>query len=466
MKPRVLAILAAITGLVLLIAILATRGTGTPATTPRAADHTSPTRVGEHLFPDLRANADNIVALRVSQADASAHIVRDPGTSNWRVATLGGYPANPDRVRDTVRSIVDAKVLDIKTTRRESHAAIGLESPANAGARSILVEAFDAQGSPMARLILGDIAPSATTTFDPSATSRFVRRADEDQTYLVAGRFPADPSPTAWVVRSILEIPASRVRQVRIAHPDGHTLIASREDQSRDVTLQDIPQGRTVSDPVQVSRLAQALAFLTLDSVRPAGDAESLGGFEAATTFDLITFDHLLIRAHVIRVADEFWSTLQAMPEPIQPADRAPATSRADGSVSAPAANTEISIDDPMPEEPKDRTPSNPPTSANSTDLTDEPSRAAAREQADALNARFAPWIFRLTPTKGEQLTLTLEDVLTPSPIQGPALPAAEDPQDPSPAPQPAPLPATPATQPQTDPGIDPAKVLFPDSRN
>jgi hypothetical protein len=243
MKPRVLAILAAVTAGVLLIAFLATRGGSSSNGGDSSGDHATST--GDYLFPDLRTNADAIVELHVSQADKSARIVRDAGSNDWRVATLGGYPANAERVRDTVRSLVDAKIIEKKTARKESHAAIGLDDPAAVGTRAVLVEAINAEGKPLARLVLGDVAPSAAPNFDPNSTARFVRRADEDQSYLVVGRFPADPSSTAWVVRSIIEIPASRVREVRITPPTGTgpgtSLAASRQSRSRRARAQRHP---------------------------------------------------------------------------------------------------------------------------------------------------------------------------------------------------------------------------------
>jgi hypothetical protein len=473
MKPRVLGILAAVTAGVLVVGVLATRsGNGTPGNSSAPSGRGEPSRAsgtnaapvasGEYLFPALRANADAIVELHISQGDKAARIVRAPGANEWQVATLGNYPANADRVRDTVRSMVDAKVIERKTARKESHAAIGLEDPAAAGARSIRVDAVDTQGNALARLVLGDIAPTATPNLDPNTSARFVRRVDEDQSYLVAGRFPADPSSTAWVVRSILEIPGTRVREVRITPAVGEGLVASREAAAGELAIQDIPTGRTVKDQTQVARLAQALAFLTLEDVKPASEGANL---DNATTFDAITFDHLLIRVRVSKVGDDYWARIEALPEPMPTPSTTQATS--DGVASAPAANTEVSIDDPSPD-------TTPPETA---DTTSDPSRDAARAEAEQLNAKLAPWIFKLNATKGAQLTSTLDDFLTPSPIQGPELPIA--PPAPEPATEPAPLPAivppntnpstnpgtSPDTQPGTDPGIDPAKKLFPDSR-
>ena len=444
MKPRVLGILAAATAGVLGVAFLATRAGNQSG--PSARDSSSAAS-GEFLFPQLRAGADAIVELRVSHGDTSARIVRDAGTNTWHVASLGNYPANPDRVRDTVRSMVDSKIVERKTARKESHATIGVDDPGAAGARSILLEAVDAQGKPVARLILGDVAPSAAANFDPSTSARFVRRADEDQSYLVTGRFPADPSPTAWVVRTIVEIPASRVREVRVTPAMGEPLVASRDSATSELTLRDIPTGRSVKDQTQVARLAQALAFLTLEGVKPASDAAALGGFDGVPTFDLLTFDHLLLRAHVAKHAEEFWVRLEALPEPTTAAS---VQTNDQGTVSAPSANGEISLDDPAP------APAQPAPAADAKDAT----RDAARAEADALNAKLAPWIFRVAAAKGEQLLTTLNDVLTPAAIQGPEQPPSEVAP---PATAPAPIPSI--APPPAEPDSDPAKKLFPDSR-
>lgn len=470
MKPRVLGILAAITAGTLLVGVLVTRGGGSPARSAGAgASGTGALiAIGEELFPGLRTAAAEIVEVRVTQGDKAATIVRDPGSTQWRVTTLGSYPANAERVRDLVRAMVEAKVLERKTALKQSHGAIGLSDPSSPDARSILVEAFDTQGTALARVVLGDIVPGATPTFDPNATTRFVRRADEDQSYLVGGRFPADPSSTAWVVRSVLEVPGARVREVRITPPVAESaaarrggVVASREREADELAIQDIPTGRSVRDQTQVARLAQAFAFVTLEDVKPASDAATLGGFEDATTFEAVTFDHLLVRARVVTRGEEYWAIFEALPEPMV---REVPVPRSDGGVSAPAANTEVSIDDPVTE----AAPTNADEPGGATETagaeSTDPSREAARAEAAAINARLAPWIFRLNASKGAQLAATLEDLLTPSAIQGPELPASPSPEagaagvDEA-APIPSPAPET------TEPGVDPAEILFPASR-
>lgn len=441
MKPRTLGVLAAITGGVLAAAYFATRGEGGSSSAAQGA------KADEFLFPGLRAGADSIVELRVSQGTKAARITREQGKNEWRVATLGGYPANGERVRDTVRALVEARIIERKTARKESHASIGLEDPAGESARSVLVEAIGADGKALARLVLGDVAPSASTRFDPSAMQRFVRRADEDQSYLVGGRFPADPSSTAWVSRSIGEIPGSRVREVRIARAGDEGVVASRADASAELAIQDVPTGRSIKDPTAVPRLAQALAFLTLEDVKPASESATLGDFDGGTVFEAITFDHLMVRARVLKVGEEYWTRLEAMVEP----EPAAATATGDqGAVSAPSANAEVSIDDVAPAE-----------QAKAGAPRDPAKVAAAAAEAEKLNAGWSGWVFRLASSKGEQLTATLDDFLTPSPIQGPE-PLAPAPEEAAPA-SPAPIPAVAPDAPAE--GVDPAKQLFPDSR-
>lgn len=450
MKPKVLAILAAATGAVLLVGVLATRGTGGSAPDATKGQIGDVMKAGDALFPDLRANAEAIVELRVSQGERVARIVRDDGSNDWRVATLGGYPANSERVRDTVRSMVEAKVLERKTARKESLAAVGLDDP-DSSSRAILVEAIDAKGNALAKLVLGDLATPSTPTFDPNNTSRFVRRGDEDQSYIVGGRFPADPASTAWVVRSIIEIPGERVREVQIAPASGAGLIAARDKAGDELVLRDVPVGRTIKDQTQIARLAQVFAFLTLESVSSADDPAFANDFDAATTFDVTTFDHLRIRARVTERDGAYWAKLEAAPEPVA-SPAAPA--RNEGEASAPAANTEVSIDDPPPSGDSS-------VSGGGEPSNQHPSRDAARAEAAILNAKLAPWIFRLSQSKGEQLTLTRDDVLTPAAVQGPELPVPQTQEPPAVAPAPLPSPA-PA---ESEPGVDPAKVLFPDSR-
>lgn len=327
--------------------------------------YSGPLEIGAYVFPGLRGRAAEVVALRFTQGEMVALVRRNAasaavhegegrgegvgegggeggaktkvdrdGERGWQVETLGGYPANLDRVRDTFRSLVDAKVLGQKTAISARYQAIGVEDPASAEATSVMLEALDMKGNVLAGLIVGNSTSAAGAAAGAAGGSgvgggvggefaRFVRRAGEAQSYVVSGRFPVDSRPTSWVDRTVLDLAGARIRKVEIRTQNStssasgvllsEALVLSRASAKEAVFVVENAQGgRTVKDETELSRIGSALSFVTLEDVRRVkkdeakdgvGDADKAIDFADATTYTMTTFDHVVIRARVVSIA-------------------------------------------------------------------------------------------------------------------------------------------------------------------
>ena len=283
MTRRSLQVLAAVvTGLVLLLIVLQSTDDG-DGTTRRL------------LLPGFDAVANDATEIRILGADDAGTVTIRRAEQRWVVAERAGYPADIGKLRQLIIALAEAEVVEEKTSNPEHYARLGVDSPADGGAGSLLTVA--GPGHSFA-VILGNTA---------QGRYRYVRVADQPVTLLI-DRNPEVPSAASdWLQPDILDIGSARIQQVSILHADGESIVLRKQDAEQDnFDVLDVPDGRELSYPAVGNGIAAVLANLQLDDVRPSVDAAP----SATATFD--TWDGLMITAAVVTDGDTSWIAFAA----------------------------------------------------------------------------------------------------------------------------------------------------------
>lgn len=184
----------------------------------------------------------------------------------------------------------------------------------------------------------------------------YMRRVGEATSWLVSGKYDIGRTPGQWLDRVVVDLPASRVRSVTITHPGLEVLrLAKADENTADFSVQGIPAGRQLTFEGVANGTGGALGALELEAV--AG-REALGDSPpkpVVARFE--AFSGLVVEVSAWRLGDGTRFTLQA---------------------SAP------------------------------------PDNAAAKAEADAINARTGGWVYTLPSFKAELLTKRMADLLQP----------------------------------------------------
>jgi hypothetical protein len=186
-----------------------------------------------------------------------------------------------------------------------------------------------------------------------------VRRLDDDTALLVDRDLQPARDPVDWLEREILDIAVEEVLSLEIERPDGERLVVERDDLGI-FMIANLPEGRRPSGPTAAEAVARGLSGLRLDDVRPVDD----GLPEHPPTRAVYRLsDGLIIEARnweslSMAGGADHWIAFSARPE-----------------------GDETTI-----------------------------------ERATSLNARLAPWLYRLPAWRHEQLTRRLEDLLAREP--------------------------------------------------
>lgn len=199
MSPKQLLRLAVILGLLLLV--------WGAAALARRRDAALPPGNAFRLPPITRSRVDTVLLWRGRDTTVLAR----KDTSNW---TVNGYPARPSAVTELFSALGDSGAgSELVAEQQSSQARLGVDS---AGTRVRIKEA----GRTLADLVVGQRSPDFS--------GGYLRRADQESTFLVRGQLVEVLSRTSdeWRDRRIAQVKADSVAQLEISRGGRRYILA------------------------------------------------------------------------------------------------------------------------------------------------------------------------------------------------------------------------------------------------
>jgi hypothetical protein len=330
---------------------------------------------GKLMFPDLAPQLQSAARIEIVHQGKTTAIVKHG--DSWGLEDRGGYPVQPSKLRGMLTALTELRLVDPRTTDPAEFNRLGLEDPNGKTAESNLLRVLDAAGKPTAVLIVGH---RRVRTQGNVPEQVFVRRPDDNQTWLAEGSLQVDADPQLWLDRDIMNIDHARIATVAVTDGDAK-LELTRDGQK--LAMQQ-PSDHPPLDDYKLDDVDRALELLTFQDVQtdkqPVGD--KLG--QSAYT----TNDGLVVTATVFKDAKDaknIWTRFAAAP--------------------APGLDPKVSDN--------------------------------AKSEADKMNARLAGWTYQLGDWKQKALVPTLDDLKAPekptadAPAATPAEPAPAAPAKP-----------------------------------
>jgi hypothetical protein len=348
---------------------------------------------GTLMFPDLTAKLATVARVEITHQGTTITLARkgDKAESPWGLVQRGLYPVEATKLRGMLTALTELRLVEQRTADPTQFATLGVEDPNAKDSNSNLLSVLDASGKPILALIVGH---RRVRTGGNVPEEVYVRRPNENQSWLAEGSLEVDSDPQLWLDRDIMNIDHNRIAKVAVTHGD-ETLDFARD---HDKLVLGMPADHPKLDDYKLEDVARALELLTFEDVQP--DATPPGDAIGKSVFT--TSDGVTVTASVYRIAP----AQAAKPD-------AAATPAADHDV---LARFSVTGDD------------------------------KAKAEADRLQARLAGWTYRLGAWKQKSLVPSIED-LKAAAAEKPAAPAAA-------APGTAPDAAT--TTPEQTPGSTP----------
>ncbi|MGH8226441.1 MAG: DUF4340 domain-containing protein [Steroidobacteraceae bacterium] len=239
----------------------------------------APSQAGKLVLPGLEHALNSITEVRLSKADGTRTTL-EKGKADWVIGERG-FPADSSLVRKLLIHLASLKIVETKTSDPKEYSVIGVQdvtSPRAPGTRIELVE----PGKTVS-LIVGN--PSGRD-------ASFIRIDGAKQSLLVSPQVMPESDPRRWLDDTIVDLPQSRIEDVRVKPASGPAYTVMRDSQKQlDFTIPRLPRGRKLASVTVANPVANALASLTLDDVRKATALPAHPVSAVYHTFDGLTVE-------------------------------------------------------------------------------------------------------------------------------------------------------------------------------
>ncbi len=262
------------------------------------------------LFPDLLDQVNSVAALSVV-TPSTKFTIRKSADGAWQVTEKENYPVKFETVKQAVVGMAGLKPLAPKTAREKQFTKLAVDDPGKGGSGK-LIALMDADDKPLSAIIIGLTKSSST---DTRLGWYYVRRPDQQRSWLVAGRLDAWDKVTKWLDDTMPVVDRPRIWSVASTTPDQKTVVVSRKTPlQNDFELENVPEGRKVAYSTAPNALGAAMGFINFDDVVAR---TKIKGWENSHTTVFRTFDGLVVTVKLVKASKTgTWSNFQFTYEP------------------------------------------------------------------------------------------------------------------------------------------------------
>ncbi|MEM7016529.1 MAG: DUF4340 domain-containing protein [Pseudomonadota bacterium] len=348
------------------------------------------------LFPELKNVASDISEIQIQTKDDVITLARDG--DNWGIQEKQGYPAKTENISKLLTGMAYLETREAKTSNAELYSKLGVEDVSAADAQSVLVRLKKDEDA-VAALLVGNNRPSRGG--NSLEQEVYVRKPDEEQSWLAAGSLSVDKAPMNWLEKEIVNVASARVRSVLIEHADGGKVDIFKDAESdSEYQLRDVPEDSKLKAAYELNSIAGTLGFLNLDDV---AKAEGIDFTKDPLTATFETFDGLKIKLTSVEQDGKRYAQFTA--EFVeQPAEEKPEVTEAE----MPEEDRTEGVEEAVETE----TTTALEVVAEAPASTAEDKSAEIRKEAEDLNARTVAWAYVLPGHKFTNLDKKYADLI------------------------------------------------------
>jgi len=358
---------------------------------------------GQLLFPQLLSMVNDVNEVVVETKDQTVTLVR--GENTWGVKEKGGYRADVEKVKQTIIGLAELRILEPKTKNPELYDRLGLQDKDQEGSLSTTVLLKTPNNPEAAVVIVGNQRPAKG---NPRMSDIYVRQPGDPQTWLVIGNLPLEKVAGEWLDKEITALTSKRVHRVTVTHPDGETLLVSKDKpEDLDFQLDSVPTGFKVASQFNVNNVVGTLVQLSLEDVKKEDDVNFQG--HPGVSVVLETFDGLRLHLQTAKEKDKIFGKVSA--------EFDPALVRPVGAGSSSEKEVKVPAQDEKTMELKDgQRPGEKPSESSPKEDSVLKNPEEVRKEVVALNQRVQGWAYELPTFRVENFSKSKKDLLAKIP--------------------------------------------------
>lgn len=216
------------------------------------------------FFPELAEKIESVNHISIKGYAEEINLTRI--NDSWGIDEFDNYPALPDKVKSTVLGAADLKVNAAKTALPRLYHRLGVEGPEVEDTTSLLLTLQDAEKNNIIEVIVGKPRRSSAAQSSPGL---YIRKPDDEQSYLVDGVIDISATKTDWILRSLFDIPAEAIKSIRIDHADGDTFTLFKNEKGQEnYELENLPFGKKLASELIINRFGSILQDMQISGAR------------------------------------------------------------------------------------------------------------------------------------------------------------------------------------------------------
>ena len=259
------------------------------------------------LFPELSSELGDIDRVHFSSTEGDFDLVREG--DNWYIPERWNYQADYNLVKRALFDIAETKILERKTADPEKYYILGVSESDVEDAESVKIGLFSNEDEdPKANLILGNIRETGGGV---GPSQRYVRRVDQDKSWLVQGYLNINPVMLNWIKSEIINIDRNRIREVNIIQPNGQTATVINMGAKDKFGVPNMTEGTAFKYKQLGYDIAGTLNELQMEDVQPVADF-SRGNVDVVTA-EFITYDGLKVLTQTSFIDGVYFTTFSAV---------------------------------------------------------------------------------------------------------------------------------------------------------
>jgi hypothetical protein len=246
------------------------------------------------MFPGLTGELGHAAKVEITHQGKVLVIEKRPD-GGWGVSSLHDYPVQDTKLRGVLTALTELRLTEPRTTDPAEFSRLGVDDPNGGASTADLLRVLDADGKPMVALIAGHRRMRSQANVPEEI---YVRRADDNQSWLAQGSLQVDADPAQWLDRDVLNISHDRIASVVVGDK---ALVFGKVDGKFTLTE---PADHPKLEDYKVEDVSRALETLTLQAVKADADAPGTEAGHAVFTTD----DGLAVTTTVFQADKDVWA--------------------------------------------------------------------------------------------------------------------------------------------------------------
>jgi len=269
----------------------------------------APAALGRKVLPNLQINSIGKIA--VTSQEGTTILVRENG--KWIVASRFNYPANFDKIADTMRELSELKIGQTVNLSSSEIASFNLLDP-RTGTNKVsgsgtLVELRDAKNGLLASLVVGkDFMRQPASSpqesmmmggFGGYADGQYIKTTD-NKVYLVSktlGRLTEDAK--TWLENTLINVPSDDLKEITVTGPDRAAIKLTRPEDGGSFELADVKAEEGTPENSKISQMANALSQFSFDDVAAPDITARETGLDRPIVFTATAKDGLIYKLRI-----------------------------------------------------------------------------------------------------------------------------------------------------------------------